>query len=33
MRNINGEALTPPFDPDLEENVLPDTRNIPLGID
>jgi hypothetical protein len=33
MRNINGEALTPPFDPDLEENVLPETRNIPLGND
>jgi len=33
MRTINGEALTPPFDPDLEENVIPGTQNNPLGKD
>ena len=33
MRNINGEQLTPPFDPDLEENVLPSSSNVPLGKD
>jgi Protein of unknown function (DUF3274) len=31
MRDINGEELAPPFDPDLEENVIPGTENNPLG--
>ncbi|MFL9871493.1 T6SS effector phospholipase Tle3 domain-containing protein [Paraburkholderia megapolitana] len=30
-RNINGEQLTPPFDPDLEQNRLPGTGDKPLG--
>ncbi|MGU7772328.1 T6SS effector phospholipase Tle3 domain-containing protein [Burkholderia sp. MR1-5-21] len=30
-RNINGEALTPPFDPEMEGNVLPGTENNALS--
>lgn len=30
-RNINGEALTPPFDPEMEGNVLPGTEATPLS--
>ncbi|KWD79941.1 effector protein Tle3 domain-containing protein [Burkholderia ubonensis] len=30
-RNINGEALTPPFDPEMEGNVLPGTETTPLS--
>ncbi|MCX4165874.1 MULTISPECIES: DUF3274 domain-containing protein [Paraburkholderia] len=33
MRNINGEALTPPFNPDLEENRLPDAGGKPQPLD
>ncbi|EMH2961241.1 DUF3274 domain-containing protein [Burkholderia multivorans] len=31
MRTINGEALSPPFDPDLERNRLPGTGDEQLG--
>lgn len=31
QRNINGEALTPPFDPEMEGNVLPGTAATPLS--
>lgn len=30
-RHINGEALTPPFDPEMEGNVLPGTEATPLS--
>lgn len=30
-RNINGEALTPPFDPEMEGNVLPGSEMKPLS--